>query len=235
MQFLSLFVHQIINPLNGVIGTIDNLIDGTTPPKKRGAKLAEVRAQLEHAIDLIRNLAYLSSVTDVEKNSAIVGRPQPCVIPELIIQAAQYYQSAGLKRGMRIELSDPKTQYVVDGYPALLRQVFMNLFENSLKYSDEGSVVTITPNVQQKTGHLIIEVESFGVGFTFSERERIFELRYRGQEARNAVAAGAGLGLYIARQVMNAHNGIVEAEYSSKTRRTLFRLRFPNFRIAERL
>ena len=58
---VSNFTHQIINPLNGVVGTLDNVIDGTTAGAKRDQRLRAVRAQLEHVIELVRNLAFLNS------------------------------------------------------------------------------------------------------------------------------------------------------------------------------
>ena len=60
LPLLANFVHQIINPLNGVIGTIDNLIDNTIPAERREQRLRATRAQLEFAVMMVRHLAYFT-------------------------------------------------------------------------------------------------------------------------------------------------------------------------------
>lgn len=63
LYLLSNFTHQIINPLNGVIGTVDNLLDGTTPHEKFPVRLQSIRGQLECTVSLIRNLAFFAQYT----------------------------------------------------------------------------------------------------------------------------------------------------------------------------
>jgi len=60
--------HQAINPLNGVIGTLDNVIDGTLVGDKREQRIKSARAQLEYTVSLIRNLAYFSQYGSVQCN-----------------------------------------------------------------------------------------------------------------------------------------------------------------------
>lgn len=233
LRLLSNFVHQVINPLNGVIGTLDNVIDGTVPPERREQRLVAVRAQLEWAVLLVRNLAYFSSISLTAGVPDGVDTTKSCVIPQLVIEAAQFFQEPGLARGIKIHLIDRATQYTVLGSPDLLRQVFMNIFDNAVKYSNEGSAVSITPWAQKKTGHLLIEISSKGSGFQPSEAERIFEVGYRSPEAKERIASGTGLGLYICRKIMeDVHRGSIEAEHSRRTGKTVFRLRFPRWRIA---
>jgi K+-sensing histidine kinase KdpD len=231
LRLLSNFVHQVINPLNGVIGTLDNLIDGTVPPERREQRLKAVRAQLEWSVLLVRNLAYFAntSLTPGAPQGTNIG--EPCVIPRLVIEAVQFFQEPGLSRGIKIHLEDRMTQYTVEGSPDLLRQVFMNIFDNAVKYSDPDTEVRIVPRVQRKTGALLIEISSVGPGFRFEEAERLFEVGYRGGDAKNRIAAGTGLGLYICRRIMeDVFKGAINAEHSNATRTTTFRLRFPDWR-----
>ncbi len=110
----------------------------------------------------------------------------------------------------------------------------MNLFENAIKYSDSDTRITITPHGQKRTGNLIIEVTSTGCGFDQDEREKIFELGYRGQAAQDIKASGTGLGLFICKRILEiAHGATIEAEYSAATKNTIFRMRFPKHSIGE--
>jgi signal transduction histidine kinase len=195
---LSNFVHQIINPLNGVIGTIDNLIDGTIKePSRRQQRLIAVRAQLTHSIEMIRNLAFLAQVEPSADSGGptLVEAAQDVLLPEVIIEAAQFFQEVGAQRGVKVTLTDPKTQYRVRGHVDLLRQVFVNLFDNAVKYSNPHTVVTVDIHPQKATGHLLVEVASEGCKLEISEKDRIFELGYRGNAARAVRASSRILPL----------------------------------------
>lgn len=86
------FTHQIINPLNGVVGTLDNLIDGTTSEERRPQRLRAARAQLSGAIELVRNLAYLSQLSTEAGVQSLKEKTRDCVVPELVIEAALFFQ-----------------------------------------------------------------------------------------------------------------------------------------------
>lgn len=233
-DLISNFVHQVINPLNGVIGSLDNIIDGTTPPGRHPQRLRAIRAQLGHSIELIRNLAYLAQLATEEGMRGLGQKAQSVIIPEVIIEAIQFYQESGLRGDIKIELTDPETQYAVPGHKDLLRQVFMNLFDNAVKYSDSDTAVNVIPRLQKKTGVLLVEVESVGIGFDADERARIFERGYRGAEARGRAASGAGIGLYICRRILeDAHGSTIEALHEVQKRRTVFLIRFPQVRILD--
>ena len=232
LHLLANFVHQVINPLNGVIGTLDNVIDGTVPAGKRDQRLRAVRAQLEWSVLLVRNLAYFTKTSLRPGQNAASEPTKTCVLPQLIIEAAQFFQEPGLSRGITIHLEDRNTQYAVEGSPDLLRQVFMNLFDNAVKYADDDTQVRIVARQQKKTGDLILEFTNVGIGFSADDAQSLFELGYRGDEAKKVVASGTGLGLFICRKILrDIHNATIEAEYSKRLRETTFRIRFPEWRI----
>jgi signal transduction histidine kinase len=232
LRLLANFVHQLINPLNGVIGTVDNLIDGSIPPDRKEQRLKATRAQLEFAVMMVRNLAYFTEQSLTPGTLPTRDFTKTCVIPQLVIEAAQFFQESGMSRGVKIELTDSKTQYAIQGSPELIRQVFMNIFDNAVKYSDPGSDVTVKPWVQKKRKALIVEICNIGPGFSNEESKTIFNPGIRGQEARNLIASGTGLGLSICKMIVeDYHKGVIEAEYSPATRTVTIRLRFPKWRI----
>jgi len=229
------FTHQIINPLNGVVGTIDNLIDGTIGGDRREQRLRAVRAQLQHTIELVRNLAFLSQITTAAGKQSLRELGGECLLPGVIIEAAMFFQEVAAERRIRIDLADRQTQYVLYGHRDLLRQVFTNLFENAVKYGDSDSRVHISPHLQKRTGSLIVEVTNKGEGFEFEERYSIFLRGYRGDSARERVASGSGLGLYLCHEILEAAFGAsIEGEHSKARRETTFRIRFPRFTIDSR-
>lgn len=232
LTLLANFIHQIINPLNGVIGTIDNIIDGTVSPDRRDQRLKAARAQLEWTTLLVRNLAYFADTSLTPGRATKAHESKTCVLPQVIIEAAQFFQEVATSRGIAIELEDPHTQYATHGSPDLLRQVFMNLFDNAVKYSDDHSKVIVRSWPQKKTGDLIIEVTNRGLGFSPFEREKLFEVSFRGKEALDKVRSGTGLGLHICKRIVeDLHGGSIEASYAPASRTATFSLRFAKWSI----
>jgi signal transduction histidine kinase len=232
LKLMANFVHQVVNPLNGVIGTVDNLIDGTIPRANELQRLRAVRSQLEWCVLLVRNLAFFAESAGGASLTTEKTSGKRSVLPQVIIEAALFFQETGLQRGIRVELTDRQTQFQLAAPPELLRQVFMNLIDNAVKYGDDDTLVRITPAVQKKTNTLLVEVESIGTGFTEIERARLFEVGFRSDDARLRVATGTGLGLFICKRIIeDICGGTIEAEHSRQSRRTVFRIRFPTWTV----
>ena len=141
---------------------------------------------------IVRNLAYFTeqSLTPGMFPSADLSRT--CVIPQLLIEAAQFFQESGMSRGISIELEDPRTQYAIAGSLELIRQVFMNILDNAVKYSDADSKVSITTRIQKKTDDLIVEICNVGPGFSHEEAKAIFNPGVRAR--RLAISSRPELG-----------------------------------------
>jgi two-component system, OmpR family, sensor histidine kinase KdpD len=103
----------------------------------------------------------------------------------------------------------------------LIGQVVLNLLENALKYTPEGTPIEIAAEAAQHG--LILEVRDRGPGLTQGEEDRIFEKFYRGPTHG---ARGAGLGLAICRAVVQAHQGSIEA-FNRPGGGAVFRVRLP--------
>lgn len=227
LLIIANLTHQVINPINGIIGTLDNIVDGTISPLHVQQRVNSARAQLECVVSLIRNLAFFAeySASDddkIDKKKAA----NKCVIPQIIIEAAQFYQEAAKDTGIKIELVNRSDQNAVMGNSDLLRQVFMNIFDNGIKYGERDSTVELKDWIQAGTGDLIVEVKSHGIGF--DPGEDIFGLGKRGLQAENLTSSGSGLGLYICKMIIErAFKGTITAQHVHRTNTTIFTIRIP--------
>src|SRR5262249_32823032 len=141
LTIISNFLHQIVNPLNGVSGTLDNVINGDVPASMVKKRLTSAKYQVENCIDLMRNLATFAEYTTNPVRYRQKHPGQDCSIPDMVIQAANFFQETARKRKMKIHLVDRETQYKIKADKDLLRQIFINLFDNAIKYGNEDSVV----------------------------------------------------------------------------------------------
>ena len=215
LEFLANFVHQVVNPLNGIAGTLDNLVDGTIKEEsKRKQRLRATRAQLEQCIALMHNLAYLAQgFSKLKKTDEDVA-----VLPKIIIDSAMFYQEDGRSRGVKIELLDPETQNKVTGHIGLVKQVIMNMLDNCVKYSADETTVLVDQRIQKHTSNAVISIKNtLAHPMAAGDLQRIFDRGFRGQNARQSVASGTGLGLHICKQIVeDVHGGALTVQQHGK-------------------
>ena len=222
LPLLANFVHQVINPLNGVIGTLDNLIDGTIGEERRIQRTTAARAQLEGCVNLLRNLAYLVR----SPRSLDVADKKTVVLPQIIIEAAMHFQEDAGNRDVTIDLTDRNTQNRCSAHPELIRQALMNIFENCAKYSKSGTPVVIEQWVQKRTNNAMITIlNTPSYPINHDDLDKICERGFRGENAKRAVASGTGLGMYICKQIIeDMHNGGIEIQTDKGDLKFLLRI-----------
>jgi K+-sensing histidine kinase KdpD len=193
LTLMSNFVHQVVNPLNAVCGTLDNIAKGDVPVGSIKQRVRASRSQIEYCIELI---------------------------------PALFFQEMARKKNMKIHLSNREIQYRVRGDSALLRQVFINVFDNCVKYGRQSTDITVNVHIQKTTNDLMIEIINVGDQVPRDLWERIFEAGFRGENARQLVATGTGLGLYICRSILAVYKGAITYRARANSE-SIFTIRIP--------
>ncbi len=224
LTLLANFVHQVVNPLNGVAGTLDNLAGGLIErEERRHQRLNAARAQLEQCITLIRNLAFLAQGS----GGVADDNRRKIVLPQVIIESAMFFQEDGKSKGIEINLLDRKTQNTISGHPELIRQVLMNIFDNFIKYGQRGHPVEVDQRIQKSSGMAIIEIRGLSeFPIDQDDLSKIGTLGFRGRNARKLVASGSGLGVYICKKLVEEQGGIFYIEAGSQGK-VLFVIKLP--------
>ena len=224
LTLLANFVHQVVNPLNGIAGTLYNLADGVISDEdRRLQRLNAARAQLEQCITLMRNLAFLAQgrggVADDDRRKI--------VLPQVIIESAMFFQEDGKSKGIEINLSDRSTQNTITGHPELIRQVLMNIFDNFIKYGKKGVAVEVNQRIQKSTGMAIVEIRGISqFPIDQDDLKKIGNLGFRGRNAKKVVASGSGIGIYICRKIIEEQGGVLHIEAGAQGK-VLFTIKLP--------
>lgn len=204
--FMADISHELRTPLAVLRAELEAIQDGIRPPS--AATLEAMNQEIGQLGKLIDDLHDLS-LTDV---GAMAYRRVPIDLVT-VLQATQ----GGMQRrfeaaGLQLEVSIAPPPLSINGDEARLQQLFGNLLENSLRYTDQGGIVRL--RCQRRDAVASISIEDSAPGVPEDKLEKLFERFYRLEASRNRASGGSGLGLAICRNIVEAHDGKIAAEPS---------------------
>ena len=191
------------------------------------SELKAARGQLEVCVALVRNLAFFCEFARNPEEYREQHQGKVCVVPATIIEAAQFFQESARRKHMKIHLHDRETQFKIHFDKDLLRQVFMNLLDNGVKYGNSHSDIAVRSHIQKTTDNLIMEVIGSSPPVPRENWEKFFEAGFRSENARQIVASGTGLGLYICRLILGLYGGTISYRDRPNIPETTFTLTVP--------
>jgi len=195
--------HDLRTPLVSVIGALSSLKEKGTDIK--GPESAElVQMALEEAERLNHLIGNLLDVSRIEAGAVVLAK-QPVDIQDIVGVALS--QLGKRAEGRQIDVFLPKTLHYVSADSGLIVQALVNLLENAVKYSPDGFPIEIS--AKDIEPFVEIEVADFGTGIPKDDLERVFDKFYRVHHRDNV--AGSGLGLSIARGLIEVHGGRITA------------------------
>ena len=215
-EFLSIASHELRTPVTS--------IKGYTQLAKMLIKEGDLNTSEEYldiALDQIdrmsRLILELLDVSRIETGRLEIRREQ---IPwsQFVRDVVHRHHTAVSDR--RFHVSVPSMNKVVTGDRDRLEQVLGNLLENAVKYSPEGSDITVT--VDDKGDALLTAVCDRGIGIPADELGQVFERFHRGRQVSSTNYGGLGLGLYITKQIIERHSGSIWVESKEGQGTTFF-------------
>jgi two-component system, OmpR family, heavy metal sensor histidine kinase CusS len=133
-------------------------------------------------------------------------------------------QVLAVRKNLQMNLDDGSTSLTMRGDEELLKRMLLNLLDNAVKYTPEGGEIEV--KLSSRNGTALIEVCDTGIGIPASDQPKIFDRFYRVDKARSRTLGGAGLGLSIARWIVEAHAGNIKVE-SEAARGSTFTVELP--------
>ena len=194
---LSSISHDLRTPLSALRAAVEALADGVAPDPER--YLRSMQRDVEVLSTLVDDLFLLARIeagrVDLER--------VPLDLSELVDEAVEALAPAAASHGVTIERDAPR-RVGVDGSPTALGRVVRNLLDNAIQHAPAGSAVRITVDGADRPR---VEVVDEGPGFPTEFREHAFDRFTRADPSRNRATGGVGLGLAIARGLVEAHGG----------------------------
>jgi signal transduction histidine kinase len=207
-DFLGNVSHELRTPLAAVKGYVDNLLDGVAGPLADRPRhyLGRVRDNTDR---LGRMVSDLLDLTRIEAGK-IELIPRALPVADLLVDAVDGLRHLADERRIRL-VSDLAACPAVWADPDRLHQVLTNLLANAIKFSPPGGRVAITARADTE-GLVRFAVEDTGPGITPAERERVFDKFYQVGRVESERPPGTGLGLTIARHLVELHGGRIWVE-----------------------
>ena len=208
-DFMSMVSHELRNPLNSVYLQAQlrrKMLSGPTPPD-RPTMLRMVERDERQIRSMIRLLDDMLDVSRL-RTGHLAMDPKPFDLAELGRRVVESISEQAMPAGITVTLEAP-AELQVEGDEFRIEQVITNLLTNALRYGG-GKPVAVT--VSAGEGRALVSVRDHGMGIAPADQERIFRQFERTEGS--AAVPGLGLGLYIARQIVEGHKGVIHVESS---------------------
>lgn len=196
--------HEMRTPLAVLKVQIEAMQDGIRPVNQENlALLYDKMLGLSNLIDDLFEL----SLSDV---GALTYHKQNISLTPLVKTCIEHFQATAQSAGLTLKDNiDASQDYFVLGDSKRLQQLFSNLLENSIRYTDAGGVIEM--GISTSDTQIQITIDDSPPGVATDQQQRIFERLYRLENSRSRETGGAGLGLAICKNIVSAHQGTITA------------------------
>lgn len=227
-EFISIASHQLRTPLSIIKGYISMIQEGSfgRMTKKLAEPLRRVYLSNERLIKLVNDLLDLSRMEGGRMRYEMKPARFSAIIASVVEEFQQIAQSKGLTLRFKKEKDDPSVRLDEEK----MRQVAFNLIDNAMRYTPKGGSITITLTINPY--HLLFSVVDTGIGLDKQELNSLFQKFVRSREVARIHTEGVGLGLYVARRIVEDHGGRIWAESAGKGKGSSFFVELPIKKIA---
>jgi two-component system phosphate regulon sensor histidine kinase PhoR len=207
-DFVANVSHEIKTPITAIKGFVETLLDGPIEnPDDAKRFLIIIQKHADRLEAIIEDLLSLSRIErEAEREEVELEEER---VKDVLQGAIQACEISTVAKKMEIELICDEDMKARMNSP-LLEQALVNLLENAIKYSDEGS--TVRMETTQTENEIAISVRDQGCGIDAEHLPRVFERFYRVDKARSRELGGTGLGLAIVKHIAQAHGGRVSVD-----------------------
>lgn len=204
-QFVSVAAHQLRTPLSIIKWSLSMLLEGemgllTSGQKEMVAKASETNERMIRLINDLLNVARI-------EEGRFVYRPKTVDLIELLESTIEPVKTMAYSKGVKLEFKKPKDKKskIVKVDIEKVGLAVKNLLENAVHYTDAKGKVTV--KAERKKNRIFVSVKDTGIGIPEDQQDRVFSKFFRADNAVRTETEGTGLGLFITKNIIEAHNG----------------------------
>ncbi len=216
-DFIANVSHELKTPLTAIKGFIETM-EGDIGEENE-YYLSIIKRQTDRLINIVQDLLLLAKVEHINSDINI----QDVNIEEITNNTLRILDSKIKEKNLEVIKNLSEDTKIIKADAFMIEQVFINLIDNSIKYTDRGS---ISINSYISDSRIVIEFADTGIGMPEDKIERIFERFFTIDKSRSKNLSGTGLGLSIVKHIVQTHNGSISVD-SAIGRGTKFKVILP--------
>jgi two-component system CheB/CheR fusion protein len=219
-RFLAMLSHELRNPL-AAIASAANVILETSPGDPARRVATTLARQARHIKSLLDDLLDVTRIT-LDRLSITKA---PVDLRDVITRSVEALEAWARTHHVKLELPSPCPSCTVEGDATRLQQTLTNLLTNAVKFSSPGSSVRVELDVAD--GKAVVRVVDYGIGLAPEELDRVFELFYQEPQEIDRPMGGLGVGLSLARAIVEGHGGSLRAISAGRGQGATFEVVLP--------
>lgn len=223
-DFISIASHQLRTPLTAIKGYTSMMLEGSygVIPEKQKGIIEKVFQSAQRLIFIVNDLLDISRIEQGRFSIA----PEPIKVANVLKDVVDELQQNAKNKNLSLELAVAPEYMDVTGFADFnkIRQVFLNVIDNSIKYTDKGYVRV---SVEQRPNDVLVAVKDSGIGISEASMKNLFQKFSRAKGVTKLHTDGSGLGLFIVKKIMEAHGGDVWAESEGEGKGSQFYISIP--------
>ena len=217
-DFVANMSHELRTPLTAIKGFVETLEE--EEEIKNVQYLEIIKRHTDRLMNIVNDLLVLSELEQTSR-ALVIENVNLVSLAENILKV---FEQGEKEKGIQLKLVAEKDLKIIQADPFKLEQMFINLLDNAIKYTERGEVSITLTQIDSKS---VIEIQDSGIGIPSSHLPRIFERFYVVDKSRSKKLGGTGLGLSIVKHIVLLHGGTIDVE-SSQGMGTKFTIVLPN-------
>jgi signal transduction histidine kinase/ActR/RegA family two-component response regulator len=220
-EFLAMLAHELRNPLAPLRNALEILKHADGNPRAAAEARQMMERQLRQMVRLVDDLLDVSRIT----TGKLALKTEVCDLHDIIRNAVDTAQPLIDARGHSLSVVEPDETVRIHGDPTRLAQVFANLLNNAANYTEPGGRIELVAVADAQT--VTISVIDNGIGIAREMLQPVFQMFAQADESLERVHGGLGVGLTLARHLVELHSGTIDAHSEGIGRGSTFIVRLP--------
>jgi len=218
-EFVALISHDLRTPLTSIMGYLELTMDDTELTDEQRGYLEVVERNSQRLFHLVNDLLFVARLEAGQLDLEPADLDLAAIVRQFVEEVRPRARAKGIE--LRCNAADVAT---VSADKGRVFQLLDNLVSNAIKFTPEGGKIHVC--VTRRSESVRIEITDTGIGIALEEQGQLFQRFFRATTARDEQIPGTGLGLYIARAIVEAHGGEIAVE-SKPGEWTTFRIELP--------